>query len=484
MQILTSIKNFWLLRKKNIAAMSKKKKILFALVLLFLLGGAIYFLTQRKTTPKVSYQTSTVEKGTLVKSISGTGSISSGNSTSITTAATGTIKTVYVSNGDAVKKGAKIAEITLDEYATKQRAEAWAKYTESLTAVKTAEKNKLQYDIDMWNARQAIFDAQDQIDDKNNGEANPKTGEDYTDSEKVVVDKSLGESQAAFTEAETKYKNADAEIAKAKAAVGAALEDYQELSPTITAPADGTVSNLALATGVIIESSDSNNSNSSSSDNADDSLTISSQKIGQIDNKAGQFQAKVSLTEQDVIAVQANQKVTLTLDAYTDKTFTGKVLAIDTAGSVSSGVTGYPVTILMDATDVNIYPNMAVTAEIITQVANDVLLVPSTAVTTANGVSTVQVMKDGQTSTLTVEIGESNDTQTEITSGLAEGDIVVTSSALLNNAAANNSQTSAFSSSNIRSSTTSRSSSTSRSGSTGTVRVNVGGMGGFPGGGF
>jgi multidrug efflux pump subunit AcrA (membrane-fusion protein) len=466
MKILHLIQTLFKNGKEAFFGLGKKQKIAVIVGFLLISAGVIYFLFQRQNTPEVTYQTSKVSKGTLVTSISGTGSISSGNSTSITTAATGTVSKIYVSNGDQVKKGDKIAEITLDEYATKQRAEAWAKYTEALTAVKTAQKNKIQYDIAMWNARQAIFDAQDEIEDMNNGEENPKTKEDYTDSEKVVVNKTLEESQAAFAEAELKYKNADAEISKAKASVSAALEDYQELSPIITAPADGTVSNLALAEGVIIESSESN---SGSSDSSDDSFTISSQKIGQIDNKDGQFQAKISLTEQDVISVQANQKVTLTLDAYEDKTFTGKVLAIDTAGSVSSGVTGYPVTILMDATDVNIYPNMSVTAEIITSIQTDVLLVPSTAITTSNAVSSVQVMKDGQSSTVEVEIGESNDSQTVILSGLSEGDEVITSSALLNNSAANNSESSAFSSTNSNRSSSS-------------TRLEGGMGGGFPGG--
>jgi multidrug efflux pump subunit AcrA (membrane-fusion protein) len=125
--------------------------------------------------------------------------------------------------------------------------------------------------------------------------------------------------------------------------------------------------------------------------------------------------------------VKANQKVSLTLDAFPDMSFTGKVLAVNTSGSVSSGVTSYPVTILLDPVTVDIYPNMSVNAEIITSIKNDVILIPSTAISTANGESTIQVKKDGKYTTVQVETGSANDSQTEIVSGINEGDEVVTS---------------------------------------------------------
>jgi multidrug efflux pump subunit AcrA (membrane-fusion protein) len=140
----------------------------------------------------------------------------------------------------------------------------------------------------------------------------------------------------------------------------------------------------------------------------------------------GQIQAKVNLSEVDVPKVTIGQQATLTMDAFPGKTFTGRVLTIDTTGVVNSGVTTYPVTIGLDTAINTIYPNMAVSAKIITSVKNNVLLVPSAAITATNGESTVRVMKDGQITVATVEPGQSNDTQTEIVSGLQEGETVVT----------------------------------------------------------
>lgn len=136
----------------------------------------------------------------------------------------------------------------------------------------------------------------------------------------------------------------------------------------------------------------------------------------------GKLQAQVNISEIDSVKVKEGDKVTMTLDAFPDATFTGKVASINTNGVISSGVASYPAIISFDTGNDHIYPNMNVTAKIITSVKNDVILVPSAAIQT----STVRIMKNGQPVSVTVAAGDSNDTQTEIVSGINEGDIVVT----------------------------------------------------------
>ena len=117
------------------------------------------------------------------------------------------------------------------------------------------------------------------------------------------------------------------------------------------------------------------------------------------------------------------------MNAFPTQTFTGKIVSIDTTGSVSSGVTTYPAYITYDSAIDGIYPNMAVDASIITNVVDNVVMVPSAAVQTdSSGNTTVRVMKNGNVSTVTVTTGASNDTQTEIDSGVNDGDTVVTGS--------------------------------------------------------
>jgi RND family efflux transporter MFP subunit len=152
--------------------------------------------------------------------------------------------------------------------------------------------------------------------------------------------------------------------------------------------------------------------------------------------------AVVSLNEVDVAKIALGEKATLTFDAIPNLTIAGQVVEIDSVGTVSQGVVNYNVQISFDATNNDgVKPGMSVNAAIITKVAQNVLMVPNSAVKTQNGASYVQMFDtalptplpgvQGSPSSVPprnqpVEIGLSNSTSTEITSGLNEGDLVVT----------------------------------------------------------
>jgi len=129
----------------------------------------------------------------------------------------------------------------------------------------------------------------------------------------------------------------------------------------------------------------------------------------------------------DIANVSMGQEVVLTLDALNGVEMTGKVEKMDSLGTVASGVVTYNVTIDFDSLDERIKPEMSVSASIITDVKQDVLLVSASAVkTNSNGGYYVEVLANGTPAQKTVEIGSSNDTSTQITSGISAGDKVVT----------------------------------------------------------
>lgn len=151
----------------------------------------------------------------------------------------------------------------------------------------------------------------------------------------------------------------------------------------------------------------------------------------------------VSLNEVDISKVKVGDAVTLAFDAITDFSLTGQVSQVDTIGTVSSGVVNYNVTISF-ADDTNqVKPGMSASVNIITEAKTDVLLVPNSAIKSNNDAYYVQapaeaidvndlnnnkgvVLKRSLVSK-TVEIGSSNDSYTEITSGLSENDQIITS---------------------------------------------------------
>ena len=136
--------------------------------------------------------------------------------------------------------------------------------------------------------------------------------------------------------------------------------------------------------------------------------------------------AEVSLNEVDAAKARAGQKATLTFDAIPGLTVTGEVAAIAALGTVSQGVVTYATEIRFDAQDDRVKSGMSTSAAIITDVKSDVLLVPSAAVKQRGDAQEVEVLVGGAPQRRAVTVGLSNDTVTEITSGLEEGTAVVT----------------------------------------------------------
>ena len=134
----------------------------------------------------------------------------------------------------------------------------------------------------------------------------------------------------------------------------------------------------------------------------------------------------ISLSEVDVTSVKLGQKVVLTFDAISGLSIAGQVTEIDTIGTVSQGVVSYNVQITFATQDTRIKPGMSVSANVITNVAQNVLTVPNSAVKTKSGSYYVLVPGSPTPTQKTVQIGVADSTNTEIVSGLSAGDQVVT----------------------------------------------------------
>ena len=134
----------------------------------------------------------------------------------------------------------------------------------------------------------------------------------------------------------------------------------------------------------------------------------------------------IPLNEVDVSKVQVGQNVVLTFDALPDLTVAGKVATIDPVGTVTQGVVTYNVQINFATQDSRVKSGMSITAQIITNVKQDVLLVPNAAVKTQGPTKYVQILVNDIPQTKIVTVGLSNDTNTEINSGINSGDKVVT----------------------------------------------------------
>ncbi len=186
----------------------------------------------------------------------------------------------------------------------------------------------------------------------------------------------------------------------------------------ITAPFDGQVASISVEVGYYI------------SIGGEIATVITPNKV-----------AEIAFGESDIAKIKTGQKASLVFDAIEDLEMTGSVAKADLIGAVSSGVVSYAVTISLDANDDRIKPGMSVTASIITDTKVDALTVPNSAVKSKNGQNYVLTLPSADAAQVgnlqgvesdaapiqtTVSVGISDDSNTEILSGLSEGEIVVT----------------------------------------------------------
>jgi len=130
--------------------------------------------------------------------------------------------------------------------------------------------------------------------------------------------------------------------------------------------------------------------------------------------------------ESDIASLQLGQTASISIEAVGSATrLTGKVTALEPVATISQGVPVYGVDVTLDRPADAIRPGMSGTATVVVASQRDVLTVPNSAIRTSAGVRSVQVQRNGQVEDAKVTFGISNGTVTEVTSGLAEGDLVV-----------------------------------------------------------
>ncbi len=304
----------------------KHKKIIIGLILVTILGFFIWHNFINTSSQQPQYQTAIVQKGTLVKTVSASGQITSANNVQITIQASGLVKDVLVKNGDDISEGQTIATLTLDQASQQKQAQAYASYlsAKNSLAAATAKLNSLQ--ATEFNTNQKFM--------------NDAVVRGLTTNDPTYI-----QENANWLQAEADYKNQSDVIIQSQASLASASLALSQVSSTVTAPVSGKLFGLTITPGAIITLSSSSNS------------TSTSQVLGSI-SQAGKILAQVNLSEIDSVNVSEGQKTTLTMDAFPNKTFTGKLVSINTNGVVSSSVTTYPAIISFDSAPNPVYPNI------------------------------------------------------------------------------------------------------------------------------
>ena len=195
-----------------------------------------------------------------------------------------------------------------------------------------------------------------------------------------------------------------ASIVTAQVAVSTAQKAVSDT--TLVAPAAGTVSALNGAVGEAVASGGTTGF-----------ITLVN---------LSSLQVKAAFSETDAAKVQVGQTASVSFDALANQTFTGKVVAIDSASTVTSNVVTYNVTIGLDSTSPQVKEGMTATADVTVAEKDGVLELPASAVSGRGQTATVTVRTANGDEQRQVTIGLRGDDSVEIVSGLSAGDVVVT----------------------------------------------------------
>ena len=273
---------------------------------------------------------------------------------------------IYTAQKETFLETIKVSGIFHKTATETEKASAYAAYQSAISALVTARQNKEAADATMWSKRQAVIDAENGVNYKNDNTTNPVTRDDYTDLEKLSIDSKLVQAEKDFRSTETKYKEANISIAAAQAQINLTKIAYEE-----------SLENEPLLT--------------------------------------------VYVNEIYVPKVSVGQKVRVSFDAMKDKEFLGKVTSIDSVGTINSGIVTFETKIEIADLPTNIKPNMTAIATIELIRKENTFAVPMSAIIYQDGKTYVQKASSGNEELTAVELGEKGFVKAEIVSGLENG---------------------------------------------------------------
>lgn len=139
------------------------------------------------------------------------------------------------------------------------------------------------------------------------------------------------------------------------------------------------------------------------------------------------LQVDAYVDETDIGKVTVGDPTTVTVDAFPDSPFHGTVAKIDSGSTLQQNVVTYGVTIAIKDPDHRLKPDMTATVDITVSSHPNALVVPDEAVKPDNMSSFVGVLPTGAAQPVKRKVvaGVSNGTDTQIISGLKDGDVVV-----------------------------------------------------------
>lgn len=394
---------------------------LLGLALVLGAGAGIYFYAAQPD-PAPTYETVEIGSGAMTVMVSATGTLEPLTRVEISSELSGVMRSVAVSENEIVETGQVLAQLdTTRIQAQVERAEAGV----AVAAARVSEARAT------FNETERALARARQLSERG-----------------MVADQALDNALAAHERAQSGVEVAEANLAIARADLR--LQQADLANATIYSPIDGIVLERAVNPGQTVAAS------------------TSAPILFVIAENLERMELKAAIDEADIGEVRAGQTARFAVDAFPARRFDAEIRDISFASLVTEGVVTYEARLAVDNADLVLRPGMTATVDIVTREADDVLLVPASALRftppqTGTGTSgfsfsnlfspqrmsgmrggrgpgagdgsrrgggegtrTLWLLQDGQARPARVTTGAMSGDQIEILSGLNPGDRVIT----------------------------------------------------------
>jgi HlyD family secretion protein len=397
--------------------MSRRTKVGVIMALIVLVAaGVVAFRINKKKHAATEVRLEQVSRRDLVSAVTASGKIEAKTSVDISADITGRIIQIAVREGDMVKRGQFLLQIDPAQYqAAVARAQGIVASNEAVLLQTRASRDQAQR---AWNRARQLTELGDNL-------IAPETAE---------------QSKTALEVAEANYQSTKAQLDQARAGLQEARDNLAKTH--LTAPITGRVVRLAVEEGEVAVPGTFSRETGLLMTIADLSVIL----------------AKVQVDETDIVRLTQRDSTEITIDAYPDTTFTGRVTKVShsakltptqTASGSSDRAVDFDVEITLQAPPPDIRPDLSCTARIVTDTRSNVLSIPIIALTvrdhekipneldSAPPVDTLRakfrkkeaegvfVVRNGVATFRPVKTGVAGDEHFEVIEGLREGETIV-----------------------------------------------------------
>ena len=372
----------------------RKRRVLIGATVVVLAGAGVgtWFATKSSAaaTPGITTTTSvhTVATGTITQTVAATGTIEPASQANLNFAVSGKVTAVNVTAGQTVKAGQSLATVdpTALNASLAQAQATLANDQAQLATDQAASASATQIALDNAN----IASAQTQV----------------TTAQTDVTDATLVSTIAGT-------------VASVSLTVGQQVTGSNSSASSGTG-STGTGSTGSSGTGST-DASSAGTSSAATSTAASSSSDASSSSTAQVVVvSTGSYIVNASVTSTSVSQVLVGDQATITVSGSTTPVY-GTVGSVGLLASTTSGVSSFPVVIDVTGSPAGLYGGSSANVTIIVKELQNVVVVPTTAISYTTGAPTVSLDTNGKKTNQPVTIGTASDGSTQIVSGLSVG---------------------------------------------------------------